>query len=68
MHFGMWKRHKKLADRERCEYSWDLRYGDSDGHVHCCKVYKGHTGHHACRCGSGTTNAGVRETRVGARA
>lgn len=67
--YGMWKRHQKLADRKKCGFSWNQRpYEEKSDHVHSCKVFKGHTGHHACGCGSGTANDGIRESRVGARA
>lgn len=69
MHFGMWKRHQRLAEREKCGETWDPKpYAADVEHVHSCKVFKGHTGHHACACGSGTSRGVDKSAKVGARA
>jgi hypothetical protein len=64
----MWKRHAQLAERERCGATWSpKKFVHPEDHAHSCKVFKGHVGHHACACGSGTPREDVSGLRLGAR-
>lgn len=42
------RRHKRLAQRIRCGYTWPSREPD---HVHSCQTFRGHTTKvHVCKC------------------